>query len=158
MTGRSPRRWPISFRSIAAHDDAPSVNPNWNAETRSNAEPCSSSPEYSSSLISGSRNEIIDASRLLRPSPVVSVKRGELPSATQRMYTPARQSACCSETSVGVPFLFSLAIRWMAWPYSWAITIVTAMSPLASRSAGSSSPRSQPMVSSSGQNAALTRP
>ena len=30
-----------------------------------------------------------------------SVKRGELPSATQRMYAPAKQSACCSDTSVG---------------------------------------------------------
>ena len=59
------------------------------------------------------------------------VKRGELPSATQRMYTPARQSACCSATSVGVLFLFSLACFWIAWPYSWASTIVMAMSPLA---------------------------
>jgi hypothetical protein len=42
-TGRSPRRWPISWASIAAHEDGPSVNPNWNAEIRSNAEPCSSS-------------------------------------------------------------------------------------------------------------------
>ena len=42
---------------------------------------------------------------------MLRVKRGELPSATQRMYAPAKQSACCSDTSVGVPFLFSLACR-----------------------------------------------
>ena len=85
-TGRSPRRWPISRMSIDAHADGPSVNPNWNAESRSNAEPCSSTPASGSpSLSSGSRNAITAASTLLRPSPVDSVKRGELPSATQRM-------------------------------------------------------------------------
>ena len=41
-TGRSPRRCAISLASIAAHDAAPSVNPNWKAVIRSNAEPCSS--------------------------------------------------------------------------------------------------------------------
>ncbi len=87
-----------------------------------------------------------------------SVNRGELPSATHRMYTPAKQSACCSATSVGVPFLLSLASFWIAWPYSWASTIVMAMSPLACRSEGSRTPRSQPMVLSSSQKPALIRP
>ena len=34
---------------------------------------------------------------------MLRVKRSEFPSATQRMYEPAKQSACCSATSVGVP-------------------------------------------------------
>ncbi len=85
-TGRSPRRCSISLVSIAAHDDAPSVKPNWNADTRSNAEPCSSSPTSGSDwLSSGSRKAIIAASRLFSPSPVLRVNRGEFPSATQRM-------------------------------------------------------------------------
>ena len=67
-------------------DAAPSVKPNWNAETRSNAEPCGfATLSVSSSFSSGSRNAIIAASRLFSPSLVLSVKRGELPSATQRM-------------------------------------------------------------------------
>lgn len=109
-TGSSPRRSSISFLSIFAHADAPSVNPIWKAEIRSNAEPCSSKP--GSDALSdwiGSRNEIIVARTLLSPSPVLTVKRGDLPSATQRMYTPAKQSACCSETKDGV-----------ADPASWA--------------------------------------
>src|SRR5690625_1513378 len=40
-TGSSPRRCSISLASMDLHDPAPSVNPNWNAEIRSNAEPCS---------------------------------------------------------------------------------------------------------------------
>ena len=83
-TGRSPRRCLISGRLIAAHAEAPSVNPNWNAEMRSNAEPCSSPPVYTSLLGTGSRNEIIAARILFKPSPVLRVNRGDLPSATQR--------------------------------------------------------------------------
>ncbi len=41
-TGSSPRRCLTSLASMAAHAAAPSVKPNWNAEMRSNAEPCSS--------------------------------------------------------------------------------------------------------------------
>ncbi len=41
-TGNSPRRFLISLMLIASQAAAPSVNPNWNAEIRSNAEPCSS--------------------------------------------------------------------------------------------------------------------
>ena len=98
------------------------------------------------------------ASTLLRPSPVDSAKRGELSSATHRMYAPARQSACCSDTSVGVSSSTMPAWYWTAWPYSWASTIVTPMSPWASCSAGNNSPRSHPMVWSSWQKPAFTIP
>ena len=61
-------------------------------------------PESSSSSLSrGSRNEITAARTLLSPSPALKVKRSELSSATQRMYEPAKQSACCSATSVRAP-------------------------------------------------------
>lgn len=46
-TGRSPRRPLTSAVSMRLHSDGPSANPNWNAEMRSNAEPCSPpSPEH----------------------------------------------------------------------------------------------------------------
>ena len=157
-TGRSPRRSLISLMLIPAQAVAPSVKPNWNAEIRSNAEPCSSPAAKSFSLSGGSRNEIIAARRSFNPSPVLRVKRGDLPSATQRMYTPARQSACCSATRVGTPLGFSVACFSRAWPYSWANTIVMAMSPYNFRSDGMSTARSQPMVLSFSQKPALTSP
>ncbi|PQM44080.1 hypothetical protein C1Y40_05761 [Mycobacterium talmoniae] len=129
-TGSAPRRASISLTSMPAHDAAPSVKPNWNAEIRSNAEPCSlPPPSISSSCSTGSRSTSIAASTAFSPSPVLSVKRGESPWATQRRYTPAKQSACCSATRIGVRFLVSLAALLIAWPYSWANTIGMAISP-----------------------------
>ena len=85
------------------------------------------------------------ASTLFSPSPVLRVKRGELSSATQRMYAPDRQSACCSDSSVGVSSSAMPDCRATACPYSWASTMTTPMSPCARSSVGNSSPRSQPM-------------
>ena len=53
---------------------------------------------------------------------------------------------------------FSVACFWRAWPYSWASTIVMAMSPYNFRSDGRSTVRSQPMLSSFSQKPALTSP
>ncbi|RWA19371.1 hypothetical protein MELE44368_21480 [Mycolicibacterium elephantis DSM 44368] len=85
-TGRSPRRSMISSWSMSLHVAGPSANPNWKAEIRSNADPCS--PPRDTTVLplsSGSRNEIPLASKALRPSPVDRVKRRESPAAIQRM-------------------------------------------------------------------------
>ncbi|SLI39496.1 Uncharacterised protein [Mycobacteroides abscessus subsp. abscessus] len=55
------------------------------------------------------------------------VKCADLPSATWRMNAPAKQSACCSLTITGSFGSTISAWSWMAWPYSWASTITTAI-------------------------------
>jgi hypothetical protein len=80
------RCW-ISALSILLQRTGPSVKPNWNAATRSNALPCADS----SVLVvpTWSRMNIIVASTWLSPLPVESWKCGAPPPATQRMNAPA---------------------------------------------------------------------
>src|SRR5581483_4976183 len=92
---------------------------------------------------------IIAIMTLFSPSPLLSVKRGDLPSTTQRMYTPAKQSACCSPVvahSTESPWMRSAIVYWIECPYSCDSTRGTPKSPAVSRMSGISPPRSQPMV------------
>src|ERR1700726_3495165 len=127
--GRPSRRFSIPFMSIFAHASAPLSKPIWNAPTRSRADPWGFLVVGFSAVGVGSRSSIAPARTWSRPSVVLRVKRGERPSATHRTYVPEKQSACCSRTRTGVELSTTLAILWMACPYSCASTAFTDIGP-----------------------------
>src|ERR1700730_16664315 len=90
--GRSARRCSSSFMSIFAHAAGPLSKPIWNAPTRSRADPWGLLVVGFSAVGVGSRSSIAPARTWSRPSVVLSVKRGERPSATHRTYVPEKQS------------------------------------------------------------------
>ena len=112
-----PRRSLISLEVIVAQAEAPSVKPNWNAEIRSTPNRARRRSCSSRSLSSGSREGNMAARRLFSPSPVLRGEARDLPSATQRMYTPARAVGLLFGHQVGTPRGFNVACFCGRGPY-----------------------------------------
>ncbi len=98
-------------RAVRAHRAGPSLNPTWNAPTRSNPEPWP--PGTNWSIPTGSLTLVI-AIRPARTSPSLNRNVAASPRAARPVHAPAKQSACCSVMIVGSARSSAPLRSWMA--------------------------------------------